>query len=53
MQEAIDNTLTITIKCRKCLFTATKNIEYGLHLFINTITFIDDRYTKRNKPIRT
>lgn len=49
MQEMIDNALATTIKCRKCLSTATENIKYGPHLFIDTSTFTDYRYTKTEK----
>lgn len=41
IQEAIDNALAITIKCRKCLDTVVENIVYRSHLFDTTI-FTDE-----------
>jgi len=51
MQEAIDDTLIVTSKCRKCSATINENVEYGPHLIIDTTIFTDDTYTKRNKSI--
>lgn len=51
MQEAIDNTLTVRTKCRKCLDTVVENVEYGPHIFNDTTIFTDDRYVKQDITI--
>lgn len=51
MQEAIDNTLAVTTKCKKCSNTIVENIKYGPHLFIDTTVFTDERYVKRDESI--
>lgn len=51
IQEAIDKTLAVTTKCRKCLKTVVENVEYDPHLFIDTAIFTDERYVTRNKTI--
>lgn len=51
MQDAINDTLAITPKCRKCFERVEENYEYGPHLFIDTTIFSDNRYTKRNTTI--
>lgn len=51
MQEAIDNTLAITTKCKKCFNTVAENVEYSPHLFIDTTVFTVERYVKRDKTI--
>lgn len=51
VQEAIDDALNISSKCKKCLENVNESTEYGPHLFIDTSVFTDEGYTNRDITI--